>query len=92
MYLIKHHALMDSGVEVQLHVFVTLALGAGEWPPSLPEKETLIPLDRWLHRPQSKSTHDREKKNHPALESNPNFCSSDPQNSHCTDLTILAPT
>jgi hypothetical protein len=34
MYLIKHHALMDSEVEVQLHIFLTLALGAGDWSPS----------------------------------------------------------
>jgi hypothetical protein len=66
------------GVEVQLHAFLNSALDGGEksvvsssFTPH-PDKEPLVPLDRRLGRPQSRSGHSGKEKNSqplPGLES-----------------------
>jgi hypothetical protein len=68
--LTKHHAMKTYwGVEVDLHVFLTLALGGGEWSALLPgrftlrEKSPWYPLDKRLGGPQSHPGRGGEEKN-----------------------------
>jgi hypothetical protein len=86
-----HHTLKMYGkVEVQLHMFLTLALDGGEWSAScpcffIPGKESWYPTDRRLGGPQRWFGHDgKEEKSLPCpyLESNPDHLT-------CSLVTIL---
>jgi hypothetical protein len=58
---------MYGGVDVYIHIFLTSALAGGEWSASRPEsftpgKEPLVPLDRRLGEPQTRSGRFGEEK------------------------------